>query len=406
MRTNYIKPILISCICLAIFIFGEIIIRNFGHYDNDGNFFFYSRKLKPYKIPIGTIKENIDISLSSPDTCLIYDSELGWAPKPNTKTINGLYDLNTDGIRTVSVDRSIPRIPDKGVLRIAIFGDSFTFGYEVPYENTWGYYLENYLKSHGMEAQVLNFGVGGYGFDQAFLRWKKLGYKFSPHIVIFGFQPENVKRNNNLISTLYFQDAVLPFSKPRYILEKDKLRLINSSTPDPKEIINIMENIDSWDLIKYDYWYKNYQERICFKSKLVSSISYVIDSVYGLLTQDRYFYDLNKEPAIVSLKIIRLFKDDVESNGAKFYVVHLPTKFGLKMLLHGKKLYYADFMDKLEDIGRFIHTEDAIAGEARKSTLYKVCPRHYSAPTNKIVADIISKLILKDNPPSGNKKAQ
>jgi len=398
MRTRHPKPILIGCICLAIFIFGEIIIRSFGHYDDDGNFFFYSRKLKPYKIPIRAVKENIGISLSSPDTCIIYDSELGWAPKPNTKTINGLYDLNKDGIRTVSADRSVSYVPDKDVLRIAIFGDSFTFGYDVPYENTWGYYLENDLKSLGIKAEVLNFGVGGYGFDQAFLRWKKSGYKFSPHIVIFGFQPENVKRNNNLISTLYFQDAVLPFSKPRYILEKDRLKLINCPTPDPKKIINIMENIGSWDLIKYEYWYKNYRERLGFKSKLASAVSYVIDSVYGLLTQDRYFYCLNKEPAIVSLKIIQLFKDDVESRGTKFYIVHLPTKFGLKMLLHGRKLYYADFMGKLEDTGRFIHTENAIIDEVKKSTLYKVCPRHYSVPTNKIVAGIISKFILKDNP--------
>lgn len=52
--------------------------------------------------------------------------------------------------------------------RIAIVGDSFTFKLEVPYEKTWGHQFEIAL---GPGWQVLNFGVDGYGLDQAFLRY-------------------------------------------------------------------------------------------------------------------------------------------------------------------------------------------------------------------------------------------
>ncbi len=92
-------------------------------------------------------------------------------------------------------------------MRIAIFGDSFAFGAQVPFEHTWGYYLENNLKEAGLNAEVLNFGVGGYGIDQAFRRWEKEGKAFSPHVVLCGFQPENVKRNVNLIRPIYAPKA-------------------------------------------------------------------------------------------------------------------------------------------------------------------------------------------------------
>jgi len=48
-------------------------------------------------------------------------------------------------------------------------GDSFTFGQEVTYEESWGYLLE---KALGSEFQVLNFGVAMYGVDQAYLRYE------------------------------------------------------------------------------------------------------------------------------------------------------------------------------------------------------------------------------------------
>ena len=43
------------------------------------------------------------------------------------------------------------------------------------------------------------FGVGAYGMDQAYLRWKKHGAKFHPHIVIFGFVAGNVQDNVNMV---------------------------------------------------------------------------------------------------------------------------------------------------------------------------------------------------------------
>jgi hypothetical protein len=71
---------------------------------------------------------------------------------------------------------------------------------------------------------VGNYGVGGYGTDQAYLRFVK-NTRDSAKIVILGIFPENVLRNVNRYR--YFLDARTVFSlKPRFVLENDHLRLV------------------------------------------------------------------------------------------------------------------------------------------------------------------------------------
>ncbi|NWG76198.1 MAG: SGNH/GDSL hydrolase family protein, partial [Rubrivivax sp.] len=197
-----------------------------GHYDPDGNFLVGKKRLRPYHLPIAGIEKKINIYLASTTSFIIYDPLLGWTHRPRSRSTNNLYFLNADGIRAAAPECFISKEPPPGTLRIALFGDSFTFGADVPFQETWGYYLQDEIEKSGVRAEVLNFGVGGYGMDQAYLRWKEVGCKFSPDIVIFGFHPENVKRNVNLIRSLYVPQTGIPFSKPRFVLEDGRLRLI------------------------------------------------------------------------------------------------------------------------------------------------------------------------------------
>jgi hypothetical protein len=47
--------------------------------------------------------------------------------------------------------------------RVVLLGDSFTYGWGVDYEQTWGAILERDLRAGGTDAQVLNLGVPGTG---------------------------------------------------------------------------------------------------------------------------------------------------------------------------------------------------------------------------------------------------
>src|SRR5262249_18411484 len=192
----------------------EAVVRFGSRVDADGNWNFRGWRLPPYRLPVRRARELVEVYVSHKDRVATYDPDLGRNVFAHSRSPNGMFQYNQDGIREDHWDHLVSPRPRPGVLRIALFGDSFTNGANAPFDQTWGQVLETNLRRRGIEAEVLNFGVGGYGMDQALLRWRKQGRAFSPHIVLFGFQPENVKRNLNLVRLLYVLDSRLPFTKP------------------------------------------------------------------------------------------------------------------------------------------------------------------------------------------------
>jgi len=298
------------------------------------------------------------------------------------------------------------------VLRIALFGDSFTHGDNVVFENTWGYYLENNLKVNGINAEVLNLGVPGYGIDQAYLRWKQLGDKFSPDIVILGFFADDITRNVNLIRPLHNFKSDIPLSKPRFILEEDHLTLVNNPTPLPEKVPEIMAHLENWNLVKYEYFYtpKKFQTQIGFQSKL---IALVLDAISrsGDVSQkagrwSHYYQHPQTEPFQLTLKIIGQFKSDVEANGGHFLVVNLPNYKDLAAHLGGERWVYSKLLEKVEHDAPLIRLEHQMLEEAKASSLHAlfadrysatknaVVAGHYSVRGNRVVANVITKFIL------------
>lgn len=110
-----------------------------------------------------------------------------WELRPNVKVISrGLRPrLNPFYISTSSEElRDYEYSYNKTKPRIAVLGDSFTFGSGVNNDETYPKILEDYL-NHSMD--VINFGVPGYNTMQELevLRAKVL--KFSPDMVIIGY---------------------------------------------------------------------------------------------------------------------------------------------------------------------------------------------------------------------------
>lgn len=388
------------------FLSAEITIRLFGSSDLDGNFSLGSRRLKPYYLPVRAASEQIDRYVAAgSSTAVMYDPMLGWAPGPHGSSKNGLYRYNALGIRSAPLEYSLAPLP--GVLRIALFGDSWTHGDDVPFENTWGYYLESELKAKGINAEVLNFGAGGYGNDQAYLRWKHLGYKFSPHIVMFGFQAHDIMRNVNLIRLLCDWKTGIPFSKPRFILRGNHVRLINSPTLLPEQVSEVIKHIDTWDLAKYEYCYysKNYQQRIWLRSRL---LAWLLDAVSRTRFTSRRqsdgdgvvkessptLYTLDKEPSRLTIRIIGEFKRDVESHGAQFIIVNLPSRGDIADLLRGKELRYAELLEVIGHNTVAIRPEKELLEQARASSIRDLFAGHYSATAHKVIADVIARSIM------------
>src|ERR1700704_3678122 len=72
---------------------------------------------------------------------------------------------------------------------LSAYGDSFVWGDDVPLQDGW---IEQMSRRLG--CRVANYGVSGYGTDQAFLRFRRTRHDGAP-IVILGLFADNIVRN-------------------------------------------------------------------------------------------------------------------------------------------------------------------------------------------------------------------
>ena len=84
-----------------------------------------------------------------------------------------------------------PDFPADARACASIYGDSFVWGDDVALADGWVEQL-----SRKLGCRVANFGVSGYGTDQAFLRFRRVTTDAAP-VALLGIFPENVMRNVN-----------------------------------------------------------------------------------------------------------------------------------------------------------------------------------------------------------------
>jgi len=135
------------------------------------------------------------------------DPRLGWPPPEQI----GGEKYDTSG------SRPIPSFPYPGTECVSLYGDSFTYGSDVDHEQAWSNKLSQMLG-----CRVANFGVGGYGTDQAYLRFEG-NVEDTAEISILGVFPTNVIRN--LTRNAYFVFGAFPTGfKPRFSYMEGELK--------------------------------------------------------------------------------------------------------------------------------------------------------------------------------------
>src|SRR6266403_352890 len=104
--------------------------------------------------------------------------------------------INSDGLR----DREHAIQKPAGTLRIAVLGDSYVEGMNVPLEKTFPAVLERELSSCAAlgdrQVEVINFGVSGYGTAQELLTLREHVWKYDPDIILLAFYTGNDFFNN------------------------------------------------------------------------------------------------------------------------------------------------------------------------------------------------------------------
>ncbi len=312
--------VVISAVALTLILL-EVLVRVVGTTDADGRFTLLNFTLESQNLPVNELRGQVEGYIANKDIAVvIYDEWTGWAFRPNSVRQGGEFTINGAGFRS---QREFAQSPPADTLRIAIFGDSFTAGDDVRDDEVWGYLLERALNEDGIRAEVLNFGVGAYGMGQAYLRWQRLGNSFSPDIVIFGLQPENLKRNVNVFRQLLHRSGPA-FSKPRFALIDDELQLLNVPTLPPEHLLNVFENFNDHPLAPYEFYY---QSR--FRAARWWAASRLLSLVFEALRQaedEPDIYSPGSEGGELGKAIIDAFAQDVHEAGSDFVVLHLPLQ--------------------------------------------------------------------------------
>ena len=152
-----------------------------------------------------------------------YDKELGWDKKPNSTG----FDLAVSSKKKIKykIDKNGSRdlFFKFNTSKISSFGDSYVFCRNVNDRSTWQTFLSKKIKSN-----VLNYGVGNYGLDQIYLKFKKKSHKKNK-IILIGFVPETICRiqsywKNFLEFGNYYGFKPVFFFKKKFLLKKNPIK--------------------------------------------------------------------------------------------------------------------------------------------------------------------------------------
>lgn len=129
-------------------------------------------------VSVGTLYINRKTVEASDDPALRFQLRAGAVAAAEVE-----YRINDHRMR----NRPVVEFKPPEARRVAVLGDSITFGYWVAVDDAFPAQLERLLREsdHGDQAiEVLNFGVPGYNIDQELAWLERQVLRFSPDLVI------------------------------------------------------------------------------------------------------------------------------------------------------------------------------------------------------------------------------
>ncbi len=120
-----------------------------------------------------------------PESHYRLDSQRIWAHRPFWRNPWGEFETDALGLRLNHKSRIRAAPKD---YRIVLVGDSFTYGYGLPGNQTVAVYLQWLLRNAGYDVRVLNAGVAGYGPSQEYIFLKDVILpRIQPDLVVWNF---------------------------------------------------------------------------------------------------------------------------------------------------------------------------------------------------------------------------
>jgi len=330
----------------------------------------------------------IQHALGGRSTYMSLSPSLGWTVRPYGMT--SLYRSNGAGVR---IDREYSEGRGGTKTRIATFGDSYTHCDEVSNGETW----QSFLSERDTSLEVLNYGVGGYGLDQAYLRYLEEGERFTPRIVIIGFMSANIYRNVNVFRPFHRPGSQIPFSKPRFILDNGQLQLVPNPLRNPEDYAALRRDPRTVlaELGRTDHFYADqYSSSFLDVSPTVRLAKIMLSAANGYFRDDIVVDGVYNEDSEAFAVTKRLFDEWVERCTEKDeipVILIFPNEHDLRRYrdqgdvqyapllsyFESKKYRYIDLAQGFQSLGNTIPVDDLFLTV------------HYSAKANRLVAEAL-----------------
>jgi len=246
----------------------------------------------------------------------IEDSLLGYTIAPDSEGHDGTYKSSIEGLRSEYRGESLAS--RSATQLVALFGDSFTFGEDVPFQETWANYLQQRVSSG---VQIINFGVPGYGVDQAYLRYKRDGAKWPVSVAVLAFIQADLYRNVSAYMFLHF-DWQMPFSKPIFSIDGSDLRLATKPTL-PAEALFSKRSIAELPFLEYDI---NFDPQLWTQHPFYNS--YLVRAFASRFSRwpRRTAHTSDDVVVQVGTRLIEAFVGTASARNARAIVLYLPSR--------------------------------------------------------------------------------
>lgn len=339
-----------------------------------------TRKSEIYRDQREDIRAKLDTKTND-----LFDPDLGWIGRPDYR--DELYSNNSIGLRG---KREYPASPPDGVLRITAFGDSFVYGNEVGDDEVWTHQLEQLLPN----AEVLNFGVGGYGTDQALLRYRKIGKHYTRDVVFIGFAPVDLRRNVNVYRRFISTHLHAHF-KPRFQLgddgELERVPMPVAALEDYQRYYDRPELIIESGALDDSYRPWVYENPLYDHSAAVRLLSQVAELISRRVLEGRRLFrdgqfDSQSEAFKITQKILEDFHAEVVADGATSLILMFPEYEAISGDSAERSKFYQPLMDALRGKGlQVLDLADAFVAPAKREDHF-MSGGHYSAHANSLIA--------------------
>lgn len=317
------------------------------------------------------------------------DKILGWTH---------LKEANVDE----SGSRYIPSFPKVGKECFSVYGDSFAWGEEANEEDAWVNVFSVLRK-----CRVSNFGVGGYGMDQAYLRFQR-NIKDDAKNTILTVYPDDILRN--VTSNFGFLNGEINFEsqKPHFELNDDN-ELIYFPLP-----MNTEEDFKRFSEDPANFFGKDYFGPIgtdrAVKRK-ISSISTIIELlqsrrikrqiralIIGQPSWSEFFSSGHPTKSLeIASKIAGKFELLAKERAKNFLLVMLPDGPSYKYYRKHGKWVYQDFLDELSKNNiRYLNSgigfEKYLANRSFCELLTETikCKGHFNKEGYTVLAEVIN----------------